>query len=341
MLEMVALRAEIASEIGMVKEKDGLAIRDTSRENEVLNRFLEISKSIGLSQSAARGLAELLIEDAVRAQRNRPRRVLDGKSALVVGGSGKMGEWTCRFLSNRGAKVRIWDSRAKLEGYQSVQSIAPFGETADFIIVAGPLGTCPEDLKAVFDCSPKGIVFDLCSVKSHIHETLKEGASKGLLVTSVHPMFGPSAASPKGRNVIVCDCGCPRANQSALDLFKGEGAAVSEISLDRHDELMAYVLGLSHLCSLLFAGTLVRSGKSVTDLGKVQGTSFMKMTKMARELSNESKRVYHDIQSLNPHTRHMIATMEAILRELKKASLDANPDRFGKIMESEKKFLEV
>jgi len=337
----VARRAEVASEIGLVKEKDGLPVRDSSRENEVRDRFVKISRSLGLSQSSARALSDLLIENASKVQKYKPKKTLEGKNVLVVGGSGKMGEWTCRFFSNRGAKVKIWDPRGRLEGYQSVQSIAPFGASADFVVVASPLGKCPEELGQVFKCSPKGVVFDLCSVKSHIYGSLKEAASKGLLVTSVHPMYGPSAATPKDRNVIVCNCGCAKANQAAENLFKGEGARVSTIALERHDEMMAYILGLSHLCSLLFAGTLVRSGKTAPVLGEVQGTSFMRMTKMARELTNESKRVYHDIQSLNPHTRHMIATMEVVLRELRKASLDADPDRFSRIMESDKKFLEV
>jgi hypothetical protein len=37
----------------------------------------------------------------------------------------------------------------------------------------------------------------------------------------------------------------------------------------------------------------------------------------------------------------MIASMETVTRELRKASLDADPARFGKIMESDKKYFEV
>ena len=300
-----------------------------------------MSRSLGLEESRAKVLADLLIDLAVDVQNKRPGKSLKGRSVLVVGGSGRMGEWTCRFFSDRGANVKVWDPRGRLEGYQSVRSISPSGTASDFVVVASPLGKCQDELEQVLKCSPKGIVFDLCSVKAHIYGVLKKAATQGILVTSVHPMFGPSAATPNGRNVIVCDCGNAKANKLVEDLFRTEGARVSTIALNRHDELMAYVLGLSHLCSLLFAGTLARSGKSARELSRFQGTSYAKMTKMARELTNESKRVYHDIQSLNPHTRHMVATMEGVLRDLKKASLDADSVRFSKIMESNKEFLEV
>ena len=62
---------------------------------------------------------------------------------------------------------------------------------------------------------------------------------------------------------------------------------------------------------------------------------------MARELSNESKRVYHDIQTLNPHTKKLISTMEIVLGELRKASLDLDPSSFARIMESSRDYFEV
>lgn len=252
-----------------------------------------------------------------------------------------MGAWTCRFLSNRGAEVKIWDPKRKLLGYQSVKSKDPGADNYDMVVVASPLGRCPDDLRAVLAESPRGLVFDLCSVKSHISKQLRDGAACGLLVTSVHPMFGPSAPSPRGRNVLVCGCGCEDANEQAERLFSSAGAHVSRIGLERHDDLMAYVLGLSHLCSLLFSGTLQRSGKSMAELRSVQGPSFEKMQNMARELSNESRRVYHDIQRLNPHTKQMVGAMESVLGDLKRASLAADHVKFNEIMDSSRRYLEV
>lgn len=341
LLETVARRFDVAKEIGLVKEKDGLQVRDAAREKLVIAECVRIAGSLGVDEDTASRLAEILIEGSVKVQKGSKSRDLKGKTALIVGGAGKMGEWTSRFLSSRGAEIFIWDPRGKLEGYRNVKSLKQSANKADIVVVTSPPGRCQEELQSVLDSRPEGLIFDLCSVKSHISGTLRQGAKRGFLVTSVHPMFGPSVPSPRNQNVIICDCGCRKANEQASSLFSRTGARVSIVSLERHDELMTYVLGLSHMCTLVFAGTLARSGIGLSAYGDVLGPTFGRLSRMARELSNESKRVYHDIQALNPHTRQMIANMETVTRELRKASLDADPERFGKIMDSDKKYFEV
>ena len=339
-VELLSKRAEISREIGLVKRKNGLRVRDKAREKVVIGRFEKEAKLLEVNPRLARRISQLLIEDSVRAQEAYEPGRLMGKSALVVGGAGRIGEWTCRFLSDRGAEVKVWDERRKLAGYPSVGFPRNGAGSSDIVVIASPLGTSSEDLRRVIEESPKGLVFDLCSVKSQIAAQLRR-AAKRFMVSSAHPMFGPSAISPRGKNVVVCDCGNKKANERIAKLFTDAGAVVSTIPLERHDELMAYVLGLSHLCTLLFSRTIAVSGKSLDELSSVQGPSFERMCQMARELSNESKRVYHDIQTLNPHTKKLISTMEIVLGELRKASLDLDPSSFTRIMESSRDYLEV
>jgi chorismate mutase/prephenate dehydrogenase len=337
----VARRAEVAKEIGFVKDRDGTPVRDRAREKKVIELFSKKARAVGLSKEMAEDLAGMLISDSLRIQKSRRTRQLATKKAVVVGGAGHMGEWTCRFLSNRGADVVVWDPRARLKGYSNIRSLRPAATEADIVVVASPLGACLNDLREVLDASPKGLVFDLCSVKAHLAAELRGAVDEGTLACSVHPMFGPGAPSPEGRNVLICDCGSERAVDLAYVLFSGAGAHVSLLSLERHDELMAYVLGLSHLCVLLFAETLGESGTDLSKFNRARGPSFERLVQMARELTNESRRVYHDIQALNPNTRDVISTMETALKKLKSASLDDDPEKFRTIMDSDMKYLEV
>lgn len=296
---------------------------------------------MGVDPGFSEVLAEILISRAVRIQLTKKPKDLRGKSALVVGGSGRMGAWFCRRLSNRGARVQVWDPRGRLDGYENLSRLAPAAKSCDIVIVSSPLGACPEELREVLGAEPEGLVFDVCSVKSHIAGQLRKAAKSGINVTSVHPMFGPSAATPKGRNVIVCDCGCARANKEAKKLFSDAGANVVTMDLEKHDELMAYVLGLSHATTLMFATALAGSGRKMKDLVSVKGPSFDRMLRSSKELSQESVRVYHDIQALNPNTRRLFSDLERALCDVMKASVDRNPDQFRKIIESNKKYLEV
>lgn len=340
-LDLVARRAEVANEIGLVKERDGMPVRDKAREKKVIELLSKKARALGLPNTMGEALAGTLISDSVRIQKSKKTKQLATKKAVVVGGAGRMGEWTCRFLSNRGADVVVWDPRGKLKGYSNIRSLIPAATEADIVVVASPLGACPSDLREVLEASPGGLVFDLCSVKSHLGAELRGAADEGMLVCSVHPMFGPGAPSPEGRNVLICDCGSEQAVDLAYVLFSGAGAHVSMLSLERHDELMAYILGLSHLCVLLFAETLGESGIGLSEFSRAQGPSFERLVHMARELSIESRRVYHDIQALNPNTREVVSAMETALNNLKRASLDNDPEKFRAIMDSGKKYLEV
>ncbi len=340
-VSLVARRLELASEIGLTKRRNGIAVRDPAREGDVVERIVRLGSDLSVPGTTSRDLAKLLIESAVVEQSSGAGQPLAGAEVLVVGGAGRMGEWICRFMSNRGASVKVWDPRRRADGYHQEESLSPSATEASIVVVASPLGAAHEDLRAVLECAPKGVVFDLCSVKSHISDTLRRAAAEGLQVTSVHPMFGPGAPTPRGLNVLVCGCGSEAADERAESIFSGAGASVRHVPLDGHDELMAYVLGLSHLTALTFGSALSASGRSLPELRKVQGTSFDRLASLAREMSLESRRVYHDIQSLNPNSKAMLDGVRAALAELADAALDADPVRFADIMDRQRDYLEV
>ncbi len=331
----------MAKEIGRVKAKDDLPTRDPARERQVKANFTRSARELELDRTMATELMDLLISDAVRVQGRRPSAPLGGRNALVVGGSGRMGAWTCMFLSNRGAAVAVWDPRGSLPGYNSVKSLRKAAHEADLVIIASPLGVAAEELRAVLDSSPQGIVLDLCSVKGQLVPQIRRASRAGIRITSVHPMFGPRVASPRGRNVIVCKCGVPSADREAAELFSSAGANVVMTGLERHDKLMAYVLGLPHICMLAFASAVEASKLPLEELERTQGPSFKRLRRSALELTRESRRVYHDIQLLNPESKGMISGLERALDELKSAALAKNPEAFRTIMDRCEKYLEV
>jgi len=340
-IRLIARRAEATSEIGLTKKKSKFKVRDTEREKQILDHATELAQSLGLDPSNITDLFKQMISESVRTQRAVKTNDLVGKSALVVGGSGRMGRWACRLLSNRGANVRVFDSRGETDGYEMVPNIADHAKKADIVVIASPLGAVLDDMKAVLDSGPDGLVFDICSVKSHIAGVLREANVRGIRISSIHPMFGPSAPSPKGRTVLVCDFGSDDASKETYDLFSSWGARTIMIELEEHDRLMAYVLGLSHLTSLLFAGSARRSGEKISGLKEVQGPTFERLATLSREVVGESKRVYHDIEFLNPNTRQMVAAMEEAFKDLRSASLDPNPKAFAKLMDADREYMEA
>ncbi len=339
-MTLIARREDVSHEIGLVKKRGGLKIRDIPREKKVVGKMTALAKSLNANKDITKEISRLLIADSVNVQKGVRREGLEGKKAVVVGGSGKMGEWMCRFLSNRGAEVKVWDPRGRLKGYSNVRLLDQAINSSDIIIVASPLGLCPDDLRRVVSARPSGLIFDICSIKSHIAGILRLGAADGLKVTSVHPMFGPSAPSAKGMNVVICDCGSKRATDEAKEMFGFAGARITRLYLEEHDQMMAYILGLSHVTGLLFGTTLASSGMSFAQLQSVQGPSFARLAALAKDISGESRRVYHDIQALNPRTKEMLDIMESSLGKIKDAAIEKEHDEFIQLMHSVKEYTE-
>jgi chorismate mutase len=134
-VSLAAKRKRVAHEIGLVKIKDGIEVRDKRREAVVADETERRARRLGLSKGTGKAIAKALVSDAVAVQRKTAPRPLDGRKALVVGGSGKMGEWTCRFLSCRGADVSVWDPRGRLQGYANVKRPEDAAADADIIVV--------------------------------------------------------------------------------------------------------------------------------------------------------------------------------------------------------------
>ena len=88
---------------------------------------------------------------------------------------------------------------------------------------------------------PRGIVFDIGSLKTPLRSGLEQLRAAGCHVTSVHPMFGPDTELLSGRHVIFIDLGHAEALAAARTLFASTMAEQVVMGPDEHDRLIAYV----------------------------------------------------------------------------------------------------
>lgn len=68
-LDLVERRLDLAREIGRLKEKLGMPVRNKAVEMRLRERVLENCKKTGLDEKFAMSLLDLLVEESVRAQR--------------------------------------------------------------------------------------------------------------------------------------------------------------------------------------------------------------------------------------------------------------------------------
>jgi chorismate mutase/prephenate dehydrogenase len=333
-LDLIEKRMKAALYMGSEKVRKGLPVRNERVEEQVIERYLERAESVGISEAAAQQIATILIQESVDAQGRLPR---PGKPQdILVIGTGKMGQWFVRFLTGRGHKVHVCDTRPE-KADRSTVGLKNGVMNADMIIIATPIPSTKQILEEVLALKPKGTVLDITSIKDAIIPTMRAAADRGMEVCSIHPMFGPEA-SVYNRNIVICDCGSSEAMDKAAELFYATGARLTRMPVEEHDELMSYVLGLSHAVNIAFFRTLTRSGVDFRRLDQVSSTTFRSQAVTSKRVSNESPELYYDIQHLNPHSEHCLELFLEAVRDIETFALDENGDRFVGMMKEGKEY---
>jgi chorismate mutase/prephenate dehydrogenase len=327
-LRMMANRTAAAVEMGQMKAAESLPLRAPSVEEKVIGRYVDRAKTFGMSEESARLIATLLIHESIEQQGMIPRPQ-NSKRILVVGGNGRMGNWLCRFFESRGHRIRVYD-QGDNPVFPVEKDLGKGVRDAEVIVLATPISATPQLLKEIISYDPKGLVFDIASIKAPLIDTLVDGAKKGLLICSMHPMFGPETASLIDRNVVICHCGSPEADEKARLLV--DGANIIEMDVGEHDPLMAYVLGLSHAINIAFFEALRQSGKGYADLQRAASTTFRRQVETSRDVASENAQLYYEIQNLNPYNRDALAYLQRAVDDLRDAAVKGDREAFERMM---------
>ena len=119
LLELVAERQALGTEIAAVKRATGQSTRDFRREREVLLKARRDAEALGVSPRLAEDIVRSLITASLTTQ-EQARVVAQGRgtgrSALVIRGRGKMGRWTADFLASQGFRVTVADPGGEVPG---------------------------------------------------------------------------------------------------------------------------------------------------------------------------------------------------------------------------------
>jgi chorismate mutase/prephenate dehydrogenase len=323
---LVARRLYLAEQIGLEKRLSGQPVRVTEVEAQVAARIGAEGKARGIGPEFARSLSRLLIEESVHRQEALAPPETGAGTALVVGGAGRMGRWLCRYLETQGYRVTVHDAAGPRVDLSRVAA------TADVVAVAVPMDAAASVLETIGAAKPSGLVFDVASLKTPVAHALRSLAGKGCTVASVHPLFGPHFGPLSQATILLSDCGRPAGLERARRLFRGSGAHLVDVPLEDHDEIMATVLGLSHLTLLAFARAVARAPFDV-GLIPTEGTTFARLAAVARGLMDDSPALLREVQALNPHTpdvrRHLLQAIEDWTR----AAADSDGKAFVTLLE--------
>ena len=343
LIGLVAARQRIVAEIGALKIRNAVPTRDYEREREVLKSAEEHARGLGLEPGIATEVMALLIRFSLAHQeqtRVAAQTSGAGKRALIIGGAGKMGAWFAQFLASQGFAVEIADPSEAASPFPRVADWSSSSLDQDLIVVATPMKIAGGILLGLAERRPAGLIIDIGSLKSPLRAGLRELVAAGCKVTSIHPMFGPDTRLLSGRHVVFCNLGVPEATREARALFASTMAEQLEMSIDEHDRLMAYVLGLSHALNLAFFTALADSGELVPRLQKMSSTTFDAQLKVASLVATDNPHLYFEIQALNDYGSASLTALRAAADRIQQLVQSGDERGFVDLMVAGRLYLE-
>ena len=343
LVALVAERKAVSEEVARVKRATGRPTRDYEREREVILGVRAAAAERGVAPALAEQLLRLLIRSSLATQEQASvaaHGAGSGRRALVIGGAGKMGSWFTSFLASQGFAVEVADPAQPPQGATGVADWRQTDLRQDFIVLATPLGITDQILRDLALRRPPGVIFDVGSLKSPLRAGLMALKSHGCRVTSVHPMFGPDTELLSGRHVLFVDLGHAAALASARALFAHTMAEQVVMSLDEHDRLIAYVLGLSHALNIAFFTVLAESGEAAPKLARMSSTTFDAQLEVASRVAQDSPELYYEIQSLNDYGAESLEALAQAVERVRTAVLSQDHDGFVALMRRGRDYLE-
>jgi len=340
-IKLLAERQMNVDAIGSVKLSTKSPTRDYQREKQVIDNIMNCAIQNKIDPEIAKEIFTLIIKTSLEKQENQKINTSgygSKKSALVIGGNGKMGQWFVRFLSNQGFKVDISDINTEQENnidYKTAEL------DYDYIIVAAPIAASANIIQELSTLKPQGIVLDVGSIKSPLKLPLMQLVDSGCKVVSIHPMFGPDIKLLSNKHVIFIDLGDSESVAKVKKLFQPTMVEQIDMQLEDHDRLVAYILGLSHVINIAFMSVLSESGEAAETLAQLSSTTFDAQLSIGQNVVAENPHLYFEIQKLNNYSKSTLNALGDAVQRIITVVENDQEKAFVNIMSKAQKYVNL
>lgn len=340
-VRLISERLGITRQIGEEKRKADIPLRNWEVEKEVIDNAIRMAGERGVSEDLVKAVMHhVLVESRIQQEMiHYSASADDRENILVIGGLGDMGQWFCYFFQNQGHRVRIYDIKGTSQEFESYPDLKEALKETTYALIATPLDDVGVTIDAIRALDYQGVVFDIASLKGHIQNAIEDALGHGVAIASIHPLFGPAARTLSDKVICICDCGHPTATTDARKLFQNTAASLVTMSLEEHDRLISYILGLSHLVNIVFVRALMSGGYPYKELQQFASTTFLSQMKTARSVMEENPALYYTIQRLNPFKEDLYDALKSAMQEIVGCILRGDGASFIEIMEHGEQWL--
>lgn len=293
-IDLLARRLELVSQVGEVKGRHGLPIYAPDREREMIAAKRAMALERGLSPDLVEDVLRRCMREAYSHEKNMgfTRQAPDLGPVVVVGGRGRMGALFGRLLTLSGYDVRV------VERDDTPEQVVAAVEGAGLLVVSVPIHETVAVLRSLPPLPADCLLVDLTSTKSEAVSTMLEVHPGPVL--GLHPMFGPDVDSLAKQVVAVVPGRDLEASRWLLEQMRLWGARLHEVGPEEHDALMGLIQALRHFSTFVYGWHLAHEDHDLSELLALSSPIYRLELVMVGRLFAQDADLYYDIITASP-----------------------------------------
>ncbi len=310
-LELLARRQALVSEVADTKRGLGAPIRDLHRERAILEDRMEQARALGLPAATVESIWRFLMMASREHQASLRAEVpvdVDPKTIAILGGMGGMGGALTRLFGDLGHRVLIADLDTELRPVEAAK-------LADVVVVSVPIRATEEVVREVGPhVRPDALLMDITSLKQAPVAAML--AATKASVVGTHPMFGPGVHAFTGQRVVLCRGRGDAWFDWVRKTLTARGLVVNEADPAQHDRIMSVVQVLLHYQTQVLGLTLSRLDVSLGETLAFTSPAYLLEAYVAARHFAQAPDLYGPIEMLNPDTGKVTSAFESAARDV-------------------------
>jgi len=300
LLQLLARRNGLVTEIAAWKREHRASIRDPQREREIIADRRERAAGLGLPPDAIESMYRLILwasRDRQAALRAEVPPGVEPRTVAVIGASGGMGRVLVKLFADLGHVVMPADLDTRLSPPDAARE-------ADVVIISVPIDVTCEVIRSIGPLvRESGVLMDVTSIKAAPMHAMLAATRAG--VVGAHPLFGPSVHSLQGQRIVLVPGRGDEWLAWTKSMFAARGLVILEATAEQHDRAMAVVQVLTHFSTEVMGLAMTRLGVDIREtLAFTSPVYLMELLMTARHFA-QSADLYASIQMSNDQTQAM------------------------------------
>ncbi|HIP76745.1 MAG TPA: bifunctional chorismate mutase/prephenate dehydrogenase [Psychromonas hadalis] len=287
-IDLLAHRLSLVSEVGEVKNEHGLPIYVPEREAEMLGKRRAEAEKKGVPANLIEDVLRRVMRESYASENETGFKTVNPamKRIVIIGGNGLLGQRFVEMFKLSGYQVDVL-GRSNWDQAEAICS------KAGLVIVGAPIDVTVSVIEQLTFLPDDCILTDITSIKSAPLEAMMK-VHKGPVV-GLHPMFGPDISSFAKQVIAYSDGRNPEKYQWLIDQMKIWGAHLQPVDAKKHDESMTLIQALRHFTSFVYGVHLHKVDADLEQLLDLSSPIYRLELAMVGRLFAQEPALYADI----------------------------------------------